>query len=74
MGTKRAFQPFARMVMIMSRYSRVKEAEGSMMVPILSVSIKKPWSSTNSVWSPSLKSKPRLSARLNEWSWWTVAP
>jgi len=37
------------MVMIMSRYSSVNDAFGSITVAILSVSIRKPWSSTNSV-------------------------
>ena len=38
------FQLFARMLMIMSRYSRVKDAIGSITVEILSVWIMKPWS------------------------------
>ena len=41
-GTKSTFHALARMVMIMSRYSSVKEAAGSMIVRILSVSIRKP--------------------------------
>ena len=53
MGVKSTFHPFARMVMIMSMYSSVKLALGSMTVAILSVSMRKPWSSTKSVCGPS---------------------
>mmetsp|Transcript_28838 Transcript_28838/g.49240 ORF Transcript_28838/g.49240 Transcript_28838/m.49240 type:complete len:204 (-) Transcript_28838:479-1090(-) len=73
-GVKRTFQPLARMERIMSMYSRVKEAAGSTTDLILSVWMRKPWSSTNSFCSPSLKSEPRLSARRSEWSWCTVIP
>mmetsp|Transcript_8303 Transcript_8303/g.26790 ORF Transcript_8303/g.26790 Transcript_8303/m.26790 type:complete len:210 (-) Transcript_8303:493-1122(-) len=73
-GTKSTFHPLARIVMIMSRYSSVKEARGSMTVLILSLSMRKPWSSMNSVCGPSWKSCPRLSARRSEWSWCTVIP
>ena len=43
----------ASRAMNMSRYSSVKEARGSMTVLILSLSIRKPWSSMNSVCGPS---------------------
>lgn len=45
-GTDWTFQLLARIVMIMSRYSRVKEADGSMTVLILSVCELKSESST----------------------------
>ena len=73
-GTKSTRHSLARIVMIMSMYSSVNDADGSITVVILSVSIMKPWSSTNSVCAPSFTSEPRLSARRSEWSWRTATP
>ena len=44
-GTRSTFQPFDLIVMIMSGYSMVTEACGSITIAVLLDSIKQPWSS-----------------------------